>query len=286
MRLPRFRTLLRLFGVALLLAAALLAWMVHLSRAMPVVRETTVTMDYPADVEHRPVRIALISDTHVSSARRAARLDRIIDLINAQKPDLVLMGGDYIGDPRAFEGHYPHDKLLPPFKRLKAPMGVVAVLGNHDVIRATHNPPPELKRGFAPAGITLLVNGAIRKGPLVIGGVDDFYEGRIDIPRTRAAMRRRGGVPVMLAHTPDIFPMLDKTTPLLLAGHTHCGQVALPFWGAIYVPAQTGTRYACGRYDQDGRTLVVSAGTGTSGLPIRLFAPPDLWIVTITPRGK
>ncbi len=71
---------------------------------------------------------------------------------------------------------------------------------------------------------------------------------------------------------------------LLLVGHTHCGQVALPGVGALYVPSAYGRRYACGVYRRGLATMLVSAGVGTSGLPLRAFAPPDIWLISIRPR--
>jgi len=88
----------------------------------------------------------------------------------------------------------------------------------------------------------------------------------------------------MLSHGPDVFPLLPDRPMLTLVGHTHCGQVALPFAGIVYVPSRYGTRYACGVYREGQRIMVVSAGLGTSGLPIRLLAPPDVWLITIHPR--
>ncbi|KEY98843.1 phosphohydrolase, partial [Sphingomonas sp. BHC-A] len=112
----------------------------------------------------------------------------------------------------------------------------------------------------------------------------DIYTGRPDIPRTLDAMQALGGAPLMLSHGPDAFPLLPDRPMLTLVGHTHCGQVALPFAGIVYVPSRYGTRYACGAYREGQRTLVVSAGLGTSGLPIRMLAPPEVWLVNIRPR--
>jgi predicted MPP superfamily phosphohydrolase len=269
-----------------ILVVALIGWMFLEARAMPVLRTTTVEMPFPADAPQHPVRVALITDTHLSGPDSSPeRLARIVDMINAQHPDLILLGGDYLGDKKPFGHPQGYAASVTPLGRLHAPLGVVAVLGNHDVFKSLHTAPAAMLRAFPAAGITLLVNQAVRRGPIVIGGVDDFYEGRINIPRTLGAMRALGGVPILLAHTPDVFPALDHW-PLVMVGHTHCGQIGIPGYGAIYVPAETRTRYACGRYDENGHTLIVSGGVGTSGLPLRLAAPPDVWIVTIRPHGR
>ncbi|CAN5303576.1 metallophosphoesterase [soil metagenome] len=267
------------------LVIALIWWMFAEAQSMPVIRATVVEMPFPAGVPRRPVRVALITDTHLSGPDSSpARLAAIVDLVNAQHPDLILLGGDYLGMKKPFGRPYGYAQSVAPLARLRAPLGVVAVLGNHDVFKASHKAPDAELRAFPAAGITLLINQAVRRGPIVIGGVDDYYEGRIDVPGTLSAMRALGGVPILLSHTPDLFLRLDHW-PLVMAGHTHCGQIALPGYGAIFVPAETGTRYACGRYDENGHTLIVSGGVGTSGLPLRLAAPPDVWIVTIRPRA-
>ncbi|MBH1999379.1 MAG: metallophosphoesterase, partial [Sphingomonadaceae bacterium] len=172
------------------------------------------------------------------------------------------------------------------FAQLRAPLGVVAVLGNHDSL--SHKNPralsePDWHDAFARIGITLLQDQAVRRGPLAIGGTRDIYTRKPDIPGTLAAMRALGGAPVLLAHGPDVFPLLPDAPSLTLVGHTHCGQVALPFAGVVYVPSKYGTRYACGRYRMGQRRMIVAAGVGTSGLPVRLLAPPDIWLVTIRP---
>ncbi|PHQ62784.1 MAG: phosphohydrolase, partial [Sphingobium sp.] len=112
----------------------------------------------------------------------------------------------------------------------------------------------------------------------------DIYTRKVDMADTLAAMARIGGAPVILSHGPDVFPLLPDAPSLTLVGHTHCGQVALPFAGIVYVPSKYGTRYACGLYREDGKTMIVAAGVGTSGLPVRMLAPPDIWLVTIRPR--
>jgi predicted MPP superfamily phosphohydrolase len=81
-----------------------------------------------------------------------------------------------------------------------------------------------------------------------------------------------------------VFPLLPDVASLTLVGHTHCGQVALPFLGVVYVPSKYGTRYACGVYRDGARTMIVSGGVGTSSAPLRMLAPPDIWLVTMRPK--
>ena len=88
----------------------------------------------------------------------------------------------------------------------------------------------------------------------------------------------------MISHSPDLARTLPADMPLLVAGHTHCGQIAPWPIGPIFTASNHGLRYACGIVRERGRALVVTAGLGTSGLPLRLGAPPDMWLLTLGPR--
>jgi hypothetical protein len=182
-----------------------------------------------------------------------------------------------MSEPKIVGRAYGPDAAVAQFARLRAPLGVVAVLGNHDHWEAEAEIAPALTR----LGIAVLRNQAIRRGPIVVGGIDDGYSEHMDVPETVAAVRRLGGPALYLSHGPDAFAPLPGGA-ILLAGHTHCGQIALPFVGPIYIPGKHHLRFACGRYDRGGKTLIVSGGVGTSDVPFRFWAPPDWWLVTVT----
>lgn len=267
-----------------LLAAAAALWLLGNARAMPVVRRLDIALPFPADAPRRAVTLAWMTDTHLSGPDNSpARMARIVAQVNALKPDLILLGGDYIGDDKGGATYNPVESIA-PFAGLRAPLGVLAVLGNHDATKHWGLSRARWRALFGRIGIRLLDNEAVRRGPLAVGGLRDIYTGRPDIPGTLGAMDGLGGVPVLLSHGPDIFPRLPDRRLLTLVGHTHCGQVALPFVGIVYVPSRYGTRYACGLYRDGAKTMVVSGGIGTSGLPIRMLSPPDVWLVTIRPR--
>lgn len=282
------RWLRRLVLAIALLAAicvAILWWMFANAQALPIVRRTEVILPFPVDAPRRPVTVALLTDTHLSGPDNSQkRMGRIVAEVNALKPDLIVLGGDYIGDDKGGSTFSPGASIA-AFAPLRAPLGTVAVLGNHDINRKQALPNRRAwARGFAALGITLLDNQAVRRGPLAVGGLRDIYTGKPDVPGTLAAIHALGGAPLLLSHGPDIFPRLSGAPILTLVGHTHCGQIAMPFYGAIYVPSKYHTRYACGVYRHGAATMVVSAGVGTSGLPLRAFAPPDIWLVTIRPQ--
>lgn len=246
--------------------------------AAPVVRRAQIVLpSWPRDA--RPVTTLLISDIHVAGPDMPpARLARIVAGINALQPDLVLIAGDLISEKRVATRIFSMAEAIAPLGRLRPRLGTIAVLGNHD-----HWFDPEgAKSALARAGVTLLGNQAVNAGPLVIGGLDDAFTGRDDLPLTLTRMRELRGAGVVLSHSPDPFPELPRGFGLMLAGHTHCGQIAPWPIGAIMTMSKFGRRYACGIVREDGNALVVSAGLGTSGLPLRLGPPPDMWLLTLT----
>lgn len=274
-----------LSALVLIFAASAL-WLIHNASAMPIVRRAEIVLPFPADAPRRAVTVALLTDTHLSGPDNSPeRLRRIVAQINGLKPDLILLGGDYVGDDKG-GATYDARASIAPFAGLRAPLGVVAVLGNHDS-RSKKNrralSEADWQAAFARMGITLLQDRAVRRGPLAIGGLKDIYTRKPDIPRTLAAIDRVGGAPVILSHGPDVFPKLPDSRSLTLVGHTHCGQIAFPFIGITYVPSKYGTRYACGLYRDGVRRMIVSGGVGTSSAPFRMLAPPDLWLITIRP---
>ncbi|HEX6742219.1 MAG TPA: metallophosphoesterase [Sphingomicrobium sp.] len=264
--------------VLVLFALAMLGWMYHVATSDPIVRSATVTVDGLA----APLRLVLLSDVHVAGPDMPPRrVRRIVAQINALHPDLVLLAGDFVSDKRVATRRYPAAAAIAPLAGLKARLGVVAVLGNHDHWRDA----AAIRQALRSAGIAVLDNDADRIGPLTIGGVDDPFTGNDDLGTVIARMRFLPGPRILLSHSPDVFPRVPGDVALTLAGHTHCGQIRLPLIGALSTMSDYGDRYACGRVDENGRTLIVSAGVGTSLLPLRLGAAPDLWLVDLRPRS-
>lgn len=264
-----------LAGLALLLAA-FLGWCFREATSDPVVRRAEVAM---AGLE-RPVRIALLSDIHIGTAAMGPeRLSRIVERVNALKPDLVVIAGDFIfgHDPRGAAKLGP--AMIGPLRELRAPLGVTAVLGNHDYWTG----PQAVRDQLAGAGVTVLENDAGPRGPIALGGIGDDFSGHADVDATIRAARAIGRPIVLVTHSPDVAPDLPADAHLLLAGHTHCGQVLV--FGHNVAPAVSryGARYRCGLVREGARTVIVTAGLGTSGVPFRLGARPDIWLVTLVP---
>lgn len=249
--------------------------------AAPVVRYLTIrTPDYPEGLA--PVRVALVSDMHVHGPDMPpARLGAIVEQINALHPDLDILAGDFVGGSWV-GAHYSPAQAIAPLRGLKARLGVYAVLGNHD-----YNVGGDaVARALADAGVHVLVNQATPAGPIALGGIDGDIRVRRAVwlerrKRTYAALERIGGVKLVVAHRPDEFESAPPWIDLMVAGHTHCGQIALPLIGPLETGSDFGRKYLCGVIRNGRKLLVVTAGVGTSHLPLRIGAPADLWLIRI-----
>jgi uncharacterized protein len=275
------RTLWTLAGLMLTGVGVVALGLYNASRD-PIIRTATIELaDWPEGAP--PLRVLHLSDIHVAGPDMPPeRLARLVERFNRLRPDLVTIGGDLVSDRAAATRHYPAEQVVAPLGGLRARLGVVVALGNHDHWYA----PADLRAELERRGITVLANAAVRRGPLIIGGVDDDYSGHDDVPATFAAMDVLGAGPrILVTHSPDIVPELPRPVGATLAGHTHCGQIVLPLIGALTYVSRYGDRFACGvmRGEANG-PVVVGAGLGTSILPLRYGAPPDAWLLTL--RGR
>jgi predicted MPP superfamily phosphohydrolase len=260
-----------------LLGLAGFAWGYSTATRDPVVRSATVAFpNWPQGAP--PLTAVLISDIHVIAPDMPPkRVERIVGQIDALKPDIVFIAGDFVSDRTLATRHYPASALVAPLSKLRPMLGTFAVLGNHDHWRD----PAEVRRALHQAGIRVLNNNAAQAGPLVVGGLDDSFTDHAKLWPTLKRMRRLAGPRILVSHTPDPFAWVPGDVPLMLAGHTHCGQVSLPLVGPLMTASVYGRRFACGLIRQGGKTLIVTAGLGASNLPIRIGAVPDLWLLTL-----
>lgn len=270
-----------LLALAMVIAAGAKAW--HDTMRAPVVERLVVesaALPYGAP----PVTIALLADIYVAGPDMPpSRLADIVAQVNALQPDIVAIAGDLVSEKRTATQVYTAAEVIAPLGQLSAPMGVVVVPGNHDHWFDWEELARELGRY---PQMTVLRNQAAQRGPLVIGGVDDDFTDKADLRATLAAMQGLDGALIMLSHSPDIFPQVPVYVDLVLAGHTHCGQIAWPWGGAPATMSDYGNRYACGVTRQHGKVLVTSAGLGTSLLPVRLFTHPEIWLIEIRPPQR
>jgi uncharacterized protein len=280
--LPVRRLALWLAAALFLGAAAIVGVGYRNALAAPVVRRLVFMVpNYPATAA--PVRILLFSDVHVHGPDMPpARVERIVDQMNALHPDIAVSAGDLIGDNWIGRG-YSVEEAIAPLHRLKAKFGVFAVLGNNDYEAGASAVTSALER----AGVHVLRNQASRAGPIALGGMDGRLRGMLaSRRRTYDAIAHTPGVKILVAHRPDEFAFAPRSVSLVLAGHTHCGQIVLPLVGALQTGSDFGSKYLCGLIRRHSTALVVTAGLGTSHVPLRIGAPPDIWLITVEGPAK
>ena len=232
-----------------------------------------------ADAALDGLTVVQLSDFHAgftpSFNLRAAR--KAVDLALEAQPDLVLVTGDFAG------GTHGLDELRRQLLRLRPPLGVFGVLGNHD--HGDSKAPfvqPTDPAFVESCGVRLLVNEAVtveREGASIeIGGVDDTDGGHDDLPAVLAALDRRpGSLRLLLSHHAEVVKLTEPGDfHLTLAGDTHGGQICLPVPGRRILLSDLGAEFAEGAYDVGGRPLYVTRGVGTSMLPFRAFCRPEV----------
>jgi predicted MPP superfamily phosphohydrolase len=251
------------------------AWSVVVRRRWVRVREVVAEVaDLPPALEG--LRIAQLSDLHIGALTPARRGLRWSRRANATGADLVALTGDYVTSGEKF-----HDDIADVLGALEAPLGVFAVPGNHDYFGEGE---PLFARLRA-RGVRVLRNEHVvleRGGAeLVVAGVDDTWTRRADVDRTmRGVDGRRPSI--VLAHDPKLFPQLaERGADVVLSGHTHWGQVALPFLPTRLNLGRIAYRLHAGEHRDRGATLVISPGLGTTGPPLRFGAPPEITVVRL-----
>ena len=226
-------------------------------------------------------KIAIIADLHAGAPFiNTAKIEKIVNLTNKEKPDIIFLLGDYVAyrviGARLLEPEITANML----KNLKAPYGIIAVLGNHDW---RYNG-KKVWKAFESAHIKVLENNAvkikIKNGYLWIGGLADLETRYPDIYTTMKDMNDSNPI-IILSHHPDMFRFVPQKVSLTISGHTHCGQVFLPFLGRPVIPSNFGQLYAIGHIEENNRNLFVSCGIGTSDIPVRFRVKPEINILTI-----
>lgn len=244
------------------------------------------------------LRIAVLADIHVGEPWMPLdRVTEIVEATNALRPDLILLLGDYPASWKVTWKHVPLADFARVVEGLRAPLGVHAVLGNHDwwddvAALTARRGPVAVRRLLEARGIPVMENDAVRLAkdghPFWLAGLGDQLPFKVvgdfrslaDLGRTLARVRDDAPV-ILMAHEPEIFPTIPDRVALTLAGHTHGGQVRLfgytPFDNARYFRH----RYVYGHMIERGRHLIVSGGLGVSGMGVRFGVPPEIVLVEL-----
>jgi uncharacterized protein len=220
------------------------------------------------------LRIAHLTDFHYCPLTPEALLRKAVHVANTSCPDLILLTGDFVNSK--IEEIAPCAEII---SELKAPLGVYATLGNHDYYANG----PLMRRTLENHGITMLLNRNIRLPEgLWIAGLDDDLRGKPDY--TAAFDGIPPGAPtVTLVHNPRMVRHFSDRSCLALAGHTHGGQVVLPFVTAMKLRQIGAEHYRAGWYNVGNVRLYVNRGLGNAGVSFRFLTPPEVALFTLEP---
>ncbi len=238
---------------------------------------------------HR-LTITVIADLHAGGPNMGlARVRQVADAAQALNSDLIVILGDYFATHRFVTERVPHAAWAAEFGRLKARLGVYSILGNHDWWYDIAG----VRKALAGVRIPVLENDAVLLDDggrhFWLAGLGDQlahwigpgnFEGVDDLAGTLARVTTDDPV-ILLVHEPDIFTDVPRRVALTLAGHTHGGQIVLPFMPPLWTPSQYGARFAYGHIVEQGRHMIVSGGLGCSKVPLRLGVPPEIVRVTL-----
>lgn len=278
------------------LKGALIVLAILLLCAYPFVEATLLTVDrHTVEVSNLPanlrnLKIAFVSDIHQCAWFPQSRVNDLINTVNSLSADIVIFGGDYATDS---DGAIRFFKNMPA---VSARIGGYAILGNNDRTEPEENL-SVLVGEIKSRGLIPLVNNVspikLGKTYVYVAGVDDYYNGFPEVAEVAGQVSEEDFV-IFAGHTPDLMPDMLKAVgrdgdnhwfDLALFGHTHGGQINLLGFSPFYnLRTDVGTRYLGGWVEENRAAVLVSNGVGSTGLPARLFAMPQVHLITL--RGR
>jgi uncharacterized protein len=260
---------------------------------------TSYSLTPPGWPDRLRVKAAIIADIHACEPQMsAARIHDIAALTMRLQPDVIFLLGDFHAGHRIVTAAVFPEQWGEALSILKAPLGVYGILGNHDW---WHGPLPgmrsdggeSVRKALRHANITVLENDAVRVtkdgDSFWVAGLGDqlaypigahSYEGIDDLGGTLDKVKDDSPI-ILLAHEPFVFRKMSDRVCLTFCGHTHGGQINLPLITPVYAETHFGTRHIYGHVVEDGRHMIISAGLGTSIVPIRFMRPPEIVQVTL-----
>ncbi|HWF88706.1 MAG TPA: metallophosphoesterase [Pyrinomonadaceae bacterium] len=273
------------FAAITLLLGGVGFWAFLIEPGRLVVHQQTIELDnWPQPLDG--LRVAVISDIHVDNwFITEKKLRTIVERTNQLQPDLIVILGDYMSSDGWVTRRVGPEVFGPILKDLRAPLGVYSVLGNHDSWYSA----VRVRRGLEQNGIKVLENEAaqidVRGTSLWLIGLADLWTRPQRIAETVAKVPE--GQPLLaLTHNPDIFPDVPPRVQLVLAGHTHGGQVRFPLIGAVIESSKYGDRWERGHVFENNHHLFVTTGIGTSIVPVRFGVPPEIVLLTLKSRSQ
>lgn len=273
-------------AVLILLAGGCLLWALFIEPNLLTVRRAETRIDgWPRSIGE--VKIVVLSDLHLRPAWSGTHLERIARKVNAEAPDLIFFLGDFINGTGGTGSNLSEAELTAFLKQFHAPLGVYAVLGNHEFWYGY----TRIRTAVENAGITVVENRSVpircRKGILHVCGAGDLFTGEVDLERAFADIPD-GEAVLFLTHNPHLLEFLEPgRVAVAFAGHTHGGQIRLPWIGSDFLPASVRPRHEPGLHrTSNGNMFFLSSGIGTSPLPIRWNCPPEIGVLTIRPPER
>lgn len=264
------------------------------------IKQTRANMRSATGKKNATVRLVLVSDIHVGPYKGTHFVKRLVESIQKQKPDIIVLTGDFICDTA------DEIPLLEPLKNLNAPLGVFGVLGNHDygvepngeLWHGAHQG-PAVAEALKKWGVEIFKNeGAVirdgnSKTPQVLFtllGLDEWWMKRANIGEALQSANNTAAVQaplIILTHNADAIQLVKKIPgrrTLFLAGHTHGGQIRLPMLGSVpRIPHTLGNHYDRGWFKvSPDADLFITSGAGESGPRARLLVPPEIVVMEVT----
>ncbi len=232
--------------------------------------------------------VAVLSDFHFDPYFSIHPLRAAIAMVNDLHPDLIALTGDFVSVPLigdAVKGALAAEPCASFLRQMTAPHGLWAVLGNHDA----GTDPDHVTSALQAVNIQVLANQSLpfeqNGARFWFAGVDDEISGTPDLSKTMHNVPA-GEAVILLAHEPDFADEAAKfPIDLQLSGHSHGGQIRLPFLPPLYLP-ELAKKYVWGTYHVGPLTLHTNAGLGTIGVPVRLNCPPEITLLTLRPSAK
>ncbi len=266
-----------------LAVAILILWGIFAEPNILVIRNIDISLK-KWHSEHNSLKIVFLGDLHTKPID-LDRLKRVVSKVNEQKPDIVLSIGDYVNGNSYKETLYPR-VIAKELGKIKSKYGFYTVLGNHDY---DYNP-LRIRKELEKNGIKVLENDTlpldIEGKRLWLIGIQDFSVCHTHLDYNTKQVSDEENPVILLSHTPDVFPEVDERIELTLAGHTHGGQVVIPFYGPIYVPSKYGKKYSKGYFEEKNKKMFVTGGIGTSVFPVRFNNFPEIIILNIKSDKK
>lgn len=222
------------------------------------------------------LKVVFIGDLHVKPYQKK-HLKNIVKKISEQHPDLILCIGDFVSGHKKSQS-LSIEEITQELSVLKPKYGFYTTLGNHDWWQGGEN----IEKVLEESGIIVLGNENItiniNDKKLCIAGIEDLSTKGVDIEK---ALKNIHQPSILLSHSPDVFPLINKQNKidLVLAGHTHGGQVRFPFIGPLIVPSDYGNKYAQGLIEESNHIMFVTKGIGTSIIPVRFNCTPEIVVI-------